>query len=213
MGDEQAAGLSEKARETRQRILDAAIQVFSNKGYHETRVDEIVEASETSKGSVYFYFPSKQKIFLALIDEFARLLERRLMEAMQEQPDGVHRVNAALTVCMNTFGHYRSLAKIFLVQAVGLGTIFEEKQVEIHERFVRIIRRYLDQAVSEGDIPPLDTEVAAYAWMGAINEMVIRWVHTGQPEPERMLPTLRTMLLRSIGVSEARIQQLDGENR
>jgi TetR/AcrR family transcriptional regulator, fatty acid metabolism regulator protein len=208
---EQPAGTSEKARETRQRILDAAIQVFASKGYHDARVDEIVAASETSKGSVYFHFPSKERIFLALIDEFARLLERRLADAIAMEPDGVRRVNAALGICLETFGRYRSLAKIFLVQAMGLGTVFEEKQVEIHERFVQIIRRHLDQAVAEGDIAPLDTEVAANAWMGAINEVVIRWVRTGQPDPDRVLPTLRTMLLRSIGVSEQRIRLLDRE--
>ena len=65
--------------------------------------------------------------------------------------------------------------------------------------------------VQEGDIPPLDTEVAAYAWMGAINEVIIRWVHTGEPEPARVLPTLRSMLLRSIGVSEERIGKLEAE--
>lgn len=200
--------LSRKAQATRQRILDAAVQVFSSKGYHEARMDEIVEVAESSKGSVYFHFPSKEKIFLALIDEFARKLEQQLLEVIAREPDGVHRVDAALRVCLETFSQYRSLAKIFLVQAVGLGQTFEEKRLEIHQRFVKIIQRQLDQAVADGDLPPLDTEVAALAWMGAINEVVIRWVYTGQPEPTRMLPTLRIMLLRSIRVSEQRIQAL-----
>ncbi len=194
---------------TRQRILDAAIKVFSTKGYHDTKVDEIVAESQTSKGAVYFHFPSKQRIFLALVDEFAGLLERKLMAAIEQEPDGVRRVNAALQMGLQTFGSYRNLAKIFLVQAVGLGQAFEQKRLQILDRFARVIKGYLDQAVEEGDIPPLDTEVAAYAWIGAINEVVIRWVHTGSPEPERVLPTLRTMLLRSIGVSEARIRQLN----
>jgi AcrR family transcriptional regulator len=60
-----------KAQATRERILDAAIAVFSRKGYHETKVDDIVAESDTSKGSVYFHFPGKQQVFLALIDKFA----------------------------------------------------------------------------------------------------------------------------------------------
>ena len=63
-----------KTPDTRYRILNAAINVFSQKGYHDTRVDEIVRAAETSKGGVYFHFPSKQDIFLGLMDEFADLL-------------------------------------------------------------------------------------------------------------------------------------------
>lgn len=199
------------SRDTRQRILDAAVEVFARKGYHETRVDEIVEVSRTSKGAVYFYFPGKQQIFLALVDEFAHRLEERLTDAIAREEGGIRQVNAALQACLDTFGRYRKLAKIFLIQAVGLGRAFEEKRLEIHDRFVGLVRSHLDRAVAEGDIPPIDTEVAAYAWMGAINEVVIRWVYTGQPEPERVLPTLRTMLLRSIGVSEARIRQLEAD--
>ena len=43
---------------TRQRILDAASEVFSEKGYHDAAVDDIVKASNSSKGSFYFHFPS-----------------------------------------------------------------------------------------------------------------------------------------------------------
>ena len=198
-----------ETNETRQRILNAAIHVFSQKGYHNTRVDEIVEASNSSKGAVYFHFPSKQDIFLGLVDEFAKLLESRLIMVISEQQSGVQRVNSALQICLETFGEYRKLAKIFLIQAVGLGTIFEEKRQEIFNRFVFLIKSNLDEAVRENDIPPIDTEIAAYAWMGAINEVVIRWVYNGEPSPERALPTLQQILLRSIGVSEERIQDLN----
>ncbi|NUM47866.1 MAG: TetR/AcrR family transcriptional regulator [Anaerolineales bacterium] len=200
------------APDTRDRILSAAVKVFSTKGYHDTKVDEIVEESDTSKGAVYFHFPSKQRIFLAIVEEFTGLLEKKLLEAIEREPDGVRRVNAALQIGLETFGKYRSIAKIFLVQASGLGQTFEETRLDILARFAAVIKGYLDQAVAEGDIPPLDTEVASYAWIGAINEVVIRWVHTGQPEPERVLPTLRTILLRSIGVSEDRIHQLEQES-
>ena len=195
----------QKAMDTRQQILDAAIEVFSQKGYHDTRVDEIVETSGKSKGAVYFHFKSKQDIFLALIDEFANLLAVGLAEAIQEETGGVARVNAALISCLETFSDYRHLAKIFLVQAVGLGEAFEQKRMEIHDRFTMAIQLQLEMAVAENDIPPLDTEVAALAWMGSINETVIRWVYTGEPDSERILSTLRVMLLRSISVPEDQI--------
>ena len=59
---------------TRERILDAALNIFSRKGYHDTRLDEIVDESETSKGSIYFHFPNKERLFFALVDQFANLL-------------------------------------------------------------------------------------------------------------------------------------------
>ncbi len=189
-----------RARETRQRILDAALRVFAAKGYHEARMDDIVAAADASKGAIYFHFPSKEHIFLALVDEFAALLESRLEQALAEESSGVRRVDAALRVCMELFGRYRQLAKVVLVQAAGLGHVFERKRLEVHQRFVHIIKRELDRAVAEGSIPPIDTEVAALVWIGALNEVVIRWIYSGAPEPERSLPALRALLLRSVGV-------------
>lgn len=187
---------------TKERILDAALDVFSTKGYHDARVDEIVEKSATSKGSVYFHFPSKQSIFIALVDRFADALERHVVEAIEHESAGIDRVRAALTACLDTFGRYRLLAKILLVQAAGLGALFEQKRQEVLDRFSNLIQTYLQEAVELGEIPSLDTEVTAHAWTGAINALVIRWVYTGSPEPDRILSTLLPMLLRGVGFEE-----------
>jgi TetR/AcrR family transcriptional regulator, fatty acid metabolism regulator protein len=194
---------------TKARILDAALNIFSHKGYHDTRLDEIVSESQTSKGSIYFHFPNKERLFLALVDQFADLLERRVTEAIEPTPKGMAiplgmgRVKLALQTCLETFGRYRRPAKILLVQAVGLGTVFEEKRNEINDRFARLIERYLIEAIEIGDIEPVDTEVVAHAWMGAIYALVIRWVYTGEPEPDRIMVTLVPALLQSVGYNEA----------
>jgi len=195
--------------DTRSRILEAAVNVFASKGYHDTKVDDIVSQSQTSKGSFYFYFPSKQDIFLALVDTFANLLESHLRERLSTEPSGTARVDVALRVCLETFGQYRSLTKIALVQATGLGAAFEEKRQAVNQRFIEIVRENLDAAVMDGSIPALDTEVAACAWVGALNEIVMRWVYTGQPDPERSLPALRRLLLQSVGIPEERILQIE----
>lgn len=187
------------AKDTRERILDAALSVFSRKGYHETRLDEIVDVSGTSKGSIYFHFPNKQQLFIALVDKFADLLERRVREAVPDEGSSLERVRVALTTVLDTFGAYRMPAKILLVQAAGLGSVFESKRFEVHNRFAAMIQSYLDEGVACGDIPPLDTDIVARAWMGAINEVVISWVYTSEPEPERIVQTLLPVLLRSVG--------------
>lgn len=187
---------------TKARILDAALDVFSQKGYHDTTVDEIVVASATSKGSVYFHFPNKQRLFIALVDRFADLLERRVVEAISEHEVGIDRVRAALQACLETFGKYRLLAKVLLVQAAGLGTVFEQKRQEVLERFAGLVQTYLDEAIDVGDLEPIDSEVVAHAWIGAINAVVIRWVLTGSPTPSRILSTLLPVLLRGVGFEE-----------
>jgi AcrR family transcriptional regulator len=193
------ASVSRDPDATRGRILDAALLIFSRNGYHGTRLDDIVDESETSKGSIYFHFANKERLFLALVDQFADLLERRVQEAIQDQEKGMIRVQIALETVLDTFGRYRRPAKILLVQAVGLGNIFEKKRAEVNDRFSRMIETYLIEAITKGDIPAVDTEVVAHAWMGAIYNLVIRWVTTGEPEPGRIVATLVPVLLRSVG--------------
>jgi TetR/AcrR family fatty acid metabolism transcriptional regulator len=189
-------------KNTRERILDAALGLFSRKGYHDTRMDEIVEASETSKGSIYFHFPSKERLFLALMDQFASLLERRIREAIEHENEGINRVRAALKACLDTFGQYRLPAKLMLVQAVGLGVAFEKKRLELNDHFANLIRTYLDEAIKLGDIEPVDTEIVSHAWMGAIYSVVIRWVYAGEPEPNRILSAMLPLLLRSVNYDD-----------
>jgi AcrR family transcriptional regulator len=197
--------MSPKQPDTRSRILDAAVHVFAQKGYHETRVDDIVAESKTSKGSVYFYFPSKQDIFLGLIDTFSGLLESRLLEVVKNEKHGIEQMDSALRASLNLFSQYRTLAKIVLVQAVGLGTAFEIRRRAINDRLALIIQLRLDRAVNNGSIPPLQTDLAARVWVGALNEVVVHWIYTGQPELEETIPALRSFLLRSIDVQDNRV--------
>ena len=53
---------------------------------------------------------------------------------------------------------------------------------EIRTEFAGIIKRHLDQAVHDGMIDPLDTEIAAWAWFGSLNEVITHWLLSGRPE-------------------------------
>ncbi|MCB9461456.1 MAG: TetR/AcrR family transcriptional regulator [Anaerolineaceae bacterium] len=195
---------ADKPQKTRERILDAALDVFSRKGYYDTRMDEIVEEASASKGSIYFHFPNKEKLFMALVEKFAALLERNVSEAIAQEPQGMARVQVALQSVLETFGKYRRPAKILLVQAVGLGNVFEKTRMQMTDRFAELIKTYLDEAIEVGEIEPVDTTVVAHAWMGAIYNVVIQWVYTGDPEPQRIMDTLLPLLLNSVQFHVAR---------
>ncbi|HEX6800486.1 MAG TPA: TetR/AcrR family transcriptional regulator [Ktedonobacterales bacterium] len=185
---------------TRQRLLDAAEQVFATKGYHGAGVDDIIRASDSSKGGFYFHFPNKQSIFLALVDALVPKLAAAVDRAIAAEPDPIAQLDAALRTVIETFSRYRALAKILLVEAVGLGHGFDEKLMRTRGYFAAMIQRYLDRAVAAGALPPFDTETTSWVWFGAINELVVRWLVTGKPERlEHVLPQLRVLLLRSIG--------------
>jgi AcrR family transcriptional regulator len=184
---------------TRHRILDAALDVFSREGYHATRMDDIVQRSGASKGAIYFHFPNKETLFLGLVDQFADLLERRVKAAIENEDAGMERVRIAITTCLETFAKYRRPAKILLVQAAGLGKAFEDKRNATNERFAKLIASYLDEAIKLGEIPQCDVDVISSAWMGAIYALVIRWLTTNEPAPDRIVNALVPALLMSVG--------------
>ena len=197
--DTQVQSALDGKESTRQRILDAATEVFSEKGYHGAAVDDIVRTSRTSKGSFYFHFPSKQDIFFSLVDRFIVSLAWSAERAIAQEKGALDKVNAGLETVFSAFSRHRSLAKILLVGGVGLGKAFDERLLAVHAKFASLIRGYLEEAVVEGSIPPLNTEITAYAWLGAVNEAIVRWLYTGQPDPlEETLDTLKQLLLRSI---------------
>jgi len=184
---------------TRERILNAAMEIFAARGYHGTAVDNIVSVSGTSKGAFYHYFASKQAIFLTLMDELASAVEQGVEAVIALEQGGLAKVEAALRVVLETAAARRDLVRILLIEAVGLGPTLEGKRLEIHRRFAHLIQRHLDRAAADGDIPPQDTAMAAQAWIGALNEVITQWLVSDTGDLMRSMPPLRALLLRSIG--------------
>ncbi len=198
---------------TRRRLLDAAETVFADKGYHGAAVDDIIQASDSSKGGFYLHFLNKEAIFLALIDALTPKLESAVDSAISAEADPVAQLDAALRIALETFTRHRRLSKILLVEAVGLGHGFDEKLMQVRGRFSAMIQRRLDLAVQSGRIPPMDTETVAWAWFGAINEIVVRWLITGQPaQLETIFPTLREALLRSVNALPPAVTEGQGQH-
>lgn len=79
----------ESQLQTRERLLDAALQVFSQRGFYAASVDEIAAAAGYSKGAVYSNFSNKEELFLALID-------RRFAKDAQEYPGIINFMNEGI---------------------------------------------------------------------------------------------------------------------
>ena len=182
--------------DTRERLLDAAAEVFAERGFHGGAVDEIVRRSAASKGTFYFHFPHKQGVFTALLGHFVDRLVARVEARIAPEPDPVRRLDLALAVLVDAFAGHRRLARLLLVEAVGQ----EARVIGIHARFIVLIGRHLEDAEASGAIPPQDTGLAATAWMGAINEVILRWLYDDRASDlAGTLPALRAFLLRSVG--------------
>jgi len=199
----------ERSTKRRERILDAAFSVFSQRGYRQAGVDEVGRQAETSKGGVYFHFPTKESLFLELLRTTADRLTGKVERSMAPYDDPIERADVALQTVLGVFAGHRTMARLFLIDAVGAGSEFQAELQRLHERFGGIITRQLDDAIEAGIIEPIDTEVAGMAWFGALNEVVVRWLMSDQQgRLEDTYPTLRSLLLRSVGIPEERIAAL-----
>ncbi len=197
---------AEQSRSRRERILDAAFHTFSTKGYRDTAVDDIAGAAETSKGGIYFHFPTKEAIFRELMTTTADKLVGKVERAVALETEPVARAEAAIRAVLATFAGHRTMARLLFLDTIGAGRVFQTETNALHERFARLIQGYLDAAVAAGAIPPHDTRITSIAWFGAINEVVGRWLLADQAgKLEDAYPPLRAALLRSAGVPGKRV--------
>ena len=191
---------TQQREDTRRKILESAAKVFSEKGFYGSVVDDIVKASGTSKGAVYFYFESKEQIFSSLVEEYAATVAQQIQLAVHRSRGLVAQVEATVATLIRTFQANRRLAKIVLVDWVAAGGEFQGKRIALKLMLVEVLRGYLDRAVQDGKIVQQDTELAAYVWIGAVTEIVVRWLNTGTPHPlDEVLAPLTRLLLSSVG--------------
>src|SRR5262249_37413254 len=153
-----------RSQHRHERILESALQVFSNKGYHQTAVDDIALDSKTSKGGVYFHFPNKQAIFLALFDRMAGLLRTRVEAAIAGEADPSAKADFALQVVLQPSASPRTLPRLSLIEAPAAGREFQARMARLRAGFSELVEQPLDQAVRLGAIPPLDAAVAGRVW-------------------------------------------------
>ncbi len=185
-----------EARTARERILDAAASLFARRGYYNANVDEIIQQSGTSKGSFYFHFPSKEQMALGLVDQLSEKLVRRLERTIQAESDPLKRIPLAIDAVLLTFSKQRKLAQILLVNIVGQGRSMDRKFLPIRDKFAGLIKKELDSAVEVGAIRPVDTNLLSRLWLGALSEVILRWLLQEKPEPLMdRAPEVRDLLM------------------
>lgn len=209
MAKAQKSDPGEQSRSRRERILDAAFTTFAGRGYRDASMDDIAAAAETSKGGVYFHFSTKESIFRELMRTTADKLVGKVERAVGSEEDPIAQAEIAIATVLATFAGHRTMARLLFLDVIGAGRVFQAEANALHERFALLIQGYLDQAVADGVIPPIDTRVTSIAWFGALNEVVGRWLQADKAvRLDEAYPTLRATLLRSVGVPEERIARV-----
>ncbi len=180
--------LSRRGAATRQRLLDAAEQVFGDLGYHEASIVKITEAAGVAQGTFYLYFASKQAIF----DELVRHLSRRIRHTMTEAAaHGTTRVDQELLGFRAFAVEHPGLYKIIRQAAFVSPDVFRWHYETLTEHYAAALR----DAVERRELGPIDPEVAAWA-LGAIGETIgMRWILWGDGRvPDDVLDEVGRMI-------------------
>src|SRR5271165_1827097 len=93
-----ARRLTARGQRRRQELLDFAARQFASRGYHPTSVTDIVDGLGVGKGVFYWYFASKEELFLQILVDAQRDLRRTQRQAIGDEPDPVRRIEAGIQV-------------------------------------------------------------------------------------------------------------------
>ena len=101
---------------TRDDILQAAAQIFREKGYHAASMQDIAEAVELQKGSLYHHVSSKQGILLALLDQALDILTAELEEVCRGPLPPEQKLRRAIQTYLNILTENISLSSVLLLE-------------------------------------------------------------------------------------------------
>jgi AcrR family transcriptional regulator len=194
------AGKREKrAEQNRKRLLNAAMTVFSRKGFHKATVDEICRRANLGKGTVYQYFGNKKDLFLGIVDSFAADLGKRVESAVEGISDDLRRLEAAITEYVQFHAAHRSFYRLVIHEQSSFAR-------EIHERFrteylshLRILEDILRQGMKRGKLKRLNLRSATFALVGICNSVIFHWLLSeGNYALTKETPVISEIFLRGI---------------
>ncbi len=104
----------ERERLARQQlILDAAIRVFAQRGFHKATMDDVAQEAELGKGTLYYYFKSKEEILQKLLEDNTRNFFNQITQAIEPEMDFIKMVRKVLLFYASYFTEHRMFFNIY----------------------------------------------------------------------------------------------------
>lgn len=165
-------------------MMQAAVKVFAEQGYHAATVRDIVTAADVAVGTFYFYFPDKETLFVHLFEETATFLLQTIQQALGSRRTLPLQIEAAVNAFFNVAVYEPAVVQLVLVSGPGSIPALAERQAEFRDKLVRAWQKPLTDAVAQGHIPDQNTRRTAEALVGAIDEVVYNLLAHANPEHE-----------------------------
>ncbi len=177
----------EKRREARRnRLLQAGLDLFAVDGYHRTPIERLCEKSHVTTRHFYELYPGKEEFFRDLLDTLIEDSRRAVLGALEREfEDPVDAVRAGITAFVHSYLDDPRRARVILVEAVGISPEMERHRRDLIHSFARIIEERATEMARRGLIPERDYSAGSLAMAGAVNELMIDWVYSENPPPQK----------------------------
>ena len=147
-----------------QELLDAAFEVFSEKGFSAARLDEIAAKAGVGKGTLYLYYPSKEALLEALVDTAVLPnVERleRLVDAWPGSSEALLRHLFELVAGLMQEGRLTAFPKLVIAEASNFPAFAERYRHRVIDRGLAVFAKVLARGVERGEFRPVDPAISA----------------------------------------------------
>jgi AcrR family transcriptional regulator len=189
------------SEERREQILDAATEVFAQKGFDHARMDDIVEETGLSKGALYWYFKSKDDIIFGLLDRLFQLEFREL--------EGLRQADTSASEALRTFTEVaikdiNRMLRFMPVTYEFLALAFRNKLVQkaikqYMNNYVSILDPLIQRGIDSGEFKDVNPREVSAAVGAIIEGTMLLWVYDRSLiEPEKNIRAGINLLLQGV---------------
>ncbi len=184
----------------RSAMMQAAVRVFAEKGYHAATVRDVVAAADVAVGTFYFYFPDKETLFVYLYEETAEFLIQAIEQALKGRATLPMKVETAIQAYVNIGVYEPAVVHLLLIGGVGAVPSVLEQRNKFRKSLVDIWQQPLDEAMAGGRIISQNTRRSAEAITGAIDEVILHLLDRPDPKVEtaEVVKELTALVLRAV---------------
>ena len=157
--------LTQRGSKRREQIVDAALTLFAEQGYHGTTVGDVCDALGVGKGVVYWYFRSKEALFSELLQRTLLALRRAQQARVENVEDPVERIAQGIRASIDFFR--TNPGYLELIRTAARYDEFQGFVVKGQEIVVQDTATHIKEGMANGSIRDGDPELMAHGVLGA----------------------------------------------
>jgi TetR/AcrR family transcriptional regulator len=191
-------------------LLEAALDLFVEKGFAATRVEEVAARAGVSKGTLFLYFPSKEDLFKAVVREnVVAPVAQGAAEVAQFQGPTAELLEWMLLQWWRRYGATKAsgISKLVMSEASNFPDLATFYQKEVIEPGQALIRFALQRGIDRGDLRPMNIEMVLHSIMAPLLFLVM-WKHSMAPccpaneqiDPEQFISQHAQLLVRGLSI-------------